>query len=469
MRTLRLFYIISLSLLVQLSADQLPYGAQKKEVIFKNDFSQNKLMDKPWFPRFGKWTVDDGLLRGENIEEQGHAPALLLHTTTPKSSLISMDFTLAEKGSEVRFGLFGDGGTYKVIIQSNEIFLFVSAKKPIRWGAVLDRQTLMLTPGQKYHLDLLTTSDKSVLVLDGKPLLYGQHKNIAIKTKRIVFSTNNEQNTLDNFSISNLEFDGSKVPEENFKKESYDLDELSRIRHTERKFDFQKNVILQEKLSEDDFSENSITSKPWSQNHGKWLIENGTLTGVEIPAEKHDANISLNTKLPQNYYYSLDYKITKNGSMSFALLGGGGGKGVRVHVAEQDICIWVKGGTGILDWQTIELPAETWHNLQVLIIGDTLIASVNHGAATLYGKHEKVLVSKSRLSIKTMNPGNHVDNVSIQSASGDLKTIDQGLFKKEPYSLKEYHKIRAKKLEQIANKKKWQAEQKARIEAQKQY
>ena len=206
---------------------------------------------------------------------------------------------------------------------------------------------------------------------------------------------------------------------------------LTQLHSEDRKFDFDK--IEKKLLESDDFSEEkSIESLPWTQNHGTWKIVEGKLTGEKIEAENHSANISLNHKLPKNYLFTYQFKLTKGGNLDCSILGSGGGKGLRVRVSENDIYLRVKGGTGILDWDVAKLDTEKWHTLKILILDDIAIASIN-GEATVYGKHEKIGLTKKRFSIGTGNKGNFVDNVKTYFVKAKLSEKSKKLIRSTPW------------------------------------
>ena len=222
---------------------------------------------------------------------------------------------------------------------------------------------------------------------------------------------------------------------------------FSQLSAADKNYNFSNNIKEKSLLASDDFSnEASIKQKPWSLNHGTWKVLNNTLTGKKIEAENHAPNISLNHKLSQKYLYTLDFKLQEKGLMTFALLGGGGGKGVRIYVSEKDLYIQLKGGSGVIAWKMADISADKWHKLSVMVVEDYIVASVDD-KVTIYGKHEKVKVGKSRLSIGNGNKyeNNFIDNVKMFDINVDKKSVNKSYISKA-WTMKEFHQLRIEKI-----------------------
>jgi hypothetical protein len=198
-------------------------------------------------------------------------------------------------------------------------------------------------------------------------------------------------------------------------------------------------------LYQSDFSKDDLNSAPWQLKHGQWHVRDGTLAGVTIAKENHDAALSLMIQVPEDLLVSLDFRLAADESFTLCFIGGSGPHG-RVHINSREFYLWMKAGdTGaarVIDYVPLKLATETWHHLTFIRHGDRLIAAVND-QHRIAGRHEKFTRPKKRINLCSETAETRFDNISVARLS-EFKA-DPKLFSKPSYTLGEFWSMREKK------------------------
>ena len=116
------------------------------------------------------------------------------------------------------------------------------------------------------------------------------------------------------------------------------------------------------------FDGDQIAHAPWTINHGKWTIAEGSLRETTIPAKKHAANLSLMADLPETFIFSIDLHLGESGETSISFAGSGQGCKLIVNIHEMYFRTKAgkSGSASIIDWRTFDLDKSERHHLDFI-------------------------------------------------------------------------------------------------------
>jgi hypothetical protein len=156
--------------------------------------------------------------------------------------------------------------------------------------------------------------------------------------------------------------------------------------------------------------------KEWSQGKGKWTAENGVLTAVEVPEEKHVPVLHLATG-PTPLVWECEFRMSKE-SKSF-LIGCDGTRHIgrlvvtpkKAHLSDDSTEVKGKSAGTVLAEAGLDIKPGEWQHVRVEATGDQMAARV--GEAELRGQNPNLATPKVRWWFAVGGPGVEIRNIKV--------------------------------------------------------
>jgi hypothetical protein len=153
-------------------------------------------------------------------------------------------------------------------------------------------------------------------------------------------------------------------------------------------------------------------------SHGKWSAAEGVLTGEEVEADNHSANIRVKSAVADTGVVEVKFRFGTAEQISVSLAGKGQG---RVLVVSKK-AFWMRikaGKQGVARvWSLTKCElTDGWQTLRIEFTGKEFLATLND-TCQLYGADDTMLIPKTNLSIGVS--GGTGDFASITVAPGSV-------------------------------------------------
>lgn len=158
----------------------------------------------------------------------------------------------------------------------------------------------------------------------------------------------------------------------------------------------------------------------WKAAKGKWEIVDGTLSGSELPADKHGAVIRLAEKIPD---FIIEYEFKFEGAKSTSL----SINAVKDHMSRINItpnAVTIRrddndheGPDKAVTYAVFPTKFEpgTWHKVRMEMVGDTLLGQVDD--LTAYGSDPLFATQKMSPGFTCAGESIHIRNLAIHEAT----------------------------------------------------
>ena len=193
-----LFSVFTLALCVSFLQAKNPEPAA-------DDFSKSELSSK-WKAAKGKWTVEDGALKGVELPADEHS-AVLTYTAPHTDSKVSFSFELAgSKGFSLSFN-HAKGHLFRVNVSDSKVMVLMDKDKkdPASKSELLETKKANFKQGKKHTITCETKGDTVTVTFDdgSGPTLTGKHAGIAKEKTGYRLVLKGDGVLFDDFVVSN--------------------------------------------------------------------------------------------------------------------------------------------------------------------------------------------------------------------------------------------------------------------------
>lgn len=192
--------------LTALDAADAPPPIRPGEIIVSEDFSQPDAIAK-WRWGAGKWTVADGVLRGNETPERKHAAGIACQRVYHDASI---QFRFQFAGGSAAFLLLRNqfGNLCRVTISQTS--MTITKDKPNSPAntpektVTLDKASVKLTPGEWYSVTASVQGAAFTATLEGHAALKGSHPGINVEKTEIEFLASGDSILFDDLRANSI-------------------------------------------------------------------------------------------------------------------------------------------------------------------------------------------------------------------------------------------------------------------------